>query len=60
MVHHALHLAFEALLAQGLSCHLALTLGPPFKYAGWHLDYFQFCKGLCILCLGPCLPPLSA
>lgn len=30
MVHHALHLALEALLAQGLSCYLASPLGLPF------------------------------
>lgn len=59
MAHHALHLAFEALLAQGLTCYLALPLEPPFKYVGWHLDYLQFCKGLCILWDPASLPRLA-
>ena len=35
LMHHAFHLAVEVLLVQGLSCHLALPLGPPSKCAMW-------------------------
>ena len=46
MVRHTLCLAFKALLAQGLSCHLASPPGPLFKCVGWHLDPLQLCKVL--------------
>lgn len=31
-MYHAVHLVLEALLAQDLSCHLALSLGTPYLY----------------------------
>ena len=56
---HALHLALEALLVQGLHCHLALPLEPPSEYAWWDgTSTLQFFKGLRTLRTTLCLPRL--
>lgn len=58
---HALHLALEALLVHGLSCHLALPLEPPSNCARWDGTLtLLFLKGVCTLRARLCLPRLLA